>query len=36
MAAISKIKIDGFKAFPQEFKLNLDGKNPKLNLKIWK
>ena len=27
MAAISKIKIDGFKAFPQEFELNLDGKN---------
>ena len=27
MAAISKITIDGFKAFPQEFELNLDGKN---------
>ena len=27
MAAIFKIKIDGFKAFPQEFELNLDGKN---------
>ena len=27
MAVISKIKIDGFKAFPQEFELNLDGKN---------
>lgn len=27
MAAISKIKIDGFKAFPQEFELNLNGKN---------
>lgn len=27
MAAISKIKIDGFKAFPKEFELVLDGKN---------
>mgnify|MGYP003397697663 CR=1 FL=1 len=27
MAAISKITIDGFKAFPQKFELNLDGKN---------
>ena len=27
MAAISKIKIDGFKAFPKEFELILDGKN---------
>ena len=27
MAAISKITIYGFKAFPQEFELNLDGKN---------
>ena len=27
MAAISKITIDGFKAFPQDFELNLDGKN---------
>lgn len=27
MAAISKIKIDGFKAFPKEFELTLDGKN---------
>ena len=27
MATISKITIDGFKAFPQEFELNLDGKN---------
>lgn len=27
MAAISKITIDGFKAFPKEFELNLDGKN---------
>ena len=27
MAAISKITIDGFKAFLQEFELNLDGKN---------
>lgn len=27
MAAISKITIDGFKAFSQEFELNLDGKN---------
>ena len=27
MAAISKITIDGFKAFPQEFEFNLDGKN---------
>lgn len=27
MAAISKITIDGFKAFPQEFELILDGKN---------
>ena len=27
MAAISKITIDGFKAFPKDFELNLDGKN---------
>ena len=27
MAAISKISIDGFKAFPKDFELNLDGKN---------
>ena len=27
MAAISKIKIDGFKAFPKEFELILEGKN---------
>ena len=27
MAAISKIKIDGFKAFPKEFELVLEGKN---------
>ena len=27
MVAISKIKIDGFKAFPKEFELVLDGKN---------
>lgn len=27
MAAISKIKIDGFKAFPKEFELVLNGKN---------
>lgn len=27
MAAISKIKIDGFKAFPKEFELLLNGKN---------
>lgn len=27
MAAISKIKIDGFKAFPKEIELVLDGKN---------
>lgn len=27
MAAISKIKIDGFKAFPKEFELDLKGKN---------
>ena len=27
MAAISKIRIDGFKAFPKEFELNLNGRN---------
>ena len=27
MASISKITINGFKAFPKEFNLNLDGKN---------
>ena len=27
MAAITKIRIDGFKAFPEEFELALDGKN---------
>lgn len=27
MATISEIKIDGFKAFSNEFTLNLDGKN---------
>ena len=27
MVAISKIKIDGFKAFPKEFELILEGKN---------
>ena len=27
MASISKITINGFKTFPKEFNLNLDGKN---------